>query len=112
MVQPFVKQWPITDGKGKYTDKTTKAEIKAFLMNPAYAITTTMPLRSATASEPLSKSKTPGGRTLTYRKERAVEKAELAGDMKTSALFEELQNNRGITPNVAARPVLSYTVYV
>jgi hypothetical protein len=36
MVKPHLEQWPIKEGKGRYTGNTTKAEIKDFLVNPVY----------------------------------------------------------------------------
>ena len=101
MVEPFLSQWPISEGKGRHTDKTTKAEIKAFLMD---GFTMTMPQGIAKASSTLSKSKAPGTRTLGYQKEAAVQKAERAGEMQTSALFDQLEKG-GISPIVAVRDV-------
>jgi hypothetical protein len=34
-----LEQWPIKEGKGRYTGNTTKPEIKDFLMNPVYGFT-------------------------------------------------------------------------
>jgi hypothetical protein len=101
MVEPFLSQWPISEGKGKYTDKTTKAEIKAFLMN---GFTMTMPRRVAKTSGALNKSKAPGTHTLGYQKEAAVQKAERAGEIQTSALFDQLEKG-GISPIVAVRRI-------
>jgi len=82
MVEPFLSQWPISEGKGKYTDKATKGKIKAFLMDSERGFTTTMPGRVANASDALSKSKAPGTRTLEYQKEAAVQQAERAGEIR------------------------------
>jgi hypothetical protein len=46
------------------------------------------------------KSKAPGTRTLGYQKEAAVQKAERAGEIQTSALFDQLEKG-GISPIVA-----------
>lgn len=43
MVEPFLSQGPISETKGKYTDKTTKVKIKAFLMDSEHGFTMTMP---------------------------------------------------------------------
>ena len=83
MVELFLSQWPISNGKGRYTDKTIKAEIKAFLMD---GFTTTMPRGVAKASSMLNKSMVPETHTLRYQKEAAVQKAEHTGEMQTSAL--------------------------
>ena len=40
MVKPHLEQWTIKEGKGRYTGNTTKAEIKDFLVNPVYGLTT------------------------------------------------------------------------
>jgi hypothetical protein len=72
-------------------------------MNPVHGLTTNMPRRVAQPMNILSKSKTPGGRTLTFQKEIAVEKAERAGEMKSSTLFELLQGSSGTKPDVAVR---------
>ena len=78
------------------------AQIKAFLLNPDYKITTTIPRCVSKASDALSKSKVPGTRTLGYQKEMAVERAERDGEMQTSALYEQLEKGV-VSPTITVR---------
>jgi hypothetical protein len=111
MVELFLSQWPISEGKGKYTDKATKGEIKTFLMDSEHRFTTTMPQWVAKASDALSKSKAPGTRTLGYQKEAAVQQAERAGEIQTSALFEQLEKG-GISPMVEVCRIYISTAHI
>ena len=90
--------------------KSTKTEIKTFLMNPTHRFTTTM-TQHVNTSDVLSKSKAPRTHTLGYQKEAAVQKAEQAGEMQMSALFNQLENGGGITPIVAVHHILFTSLF-
>jgi hypothetical protein len=67
MVKAYITQWLIKEGKGKYMNKSTKTEIKTFLMNLGHGFTMPMTQCVVSASDVLSKSKAPRTCTLVYQ---------------------------------------------